>query len=95
MFLISCEKIHTLWSELSLYVYRMNFERVGFNMSDIILGQLPLSFHDKVINFTILYIKQYLFCCIMSNKMPCLIGFLCHLKVKYNIERYGGKKTCK
>lgn len=42
---ISCQKIHTLWSDLSLYVYRKTSERVGFNMSNIILGQHPLSFH--------------------------------------------------
>ena len=64
-------------------------------MSNIILGQLPLSFHNKVINFIILYMKQYIFCCLMSNKTPCLIGFLYHLKLKYNIERYATIQTGK
>ena len=41
------------------------------------------------------YIKQLIFCCLMSNKIPCLIGFLCHLKLKYNIERYAAVQTCK
>lgn len=31
----------------------------------------------------------------MSNKIPCFIGFLGHLKLKYNIESYAAKQTCK
>lgn len=31
----------------------------------------------------------------MSNKTPCLIGFLYHLKLKYNIERYAAIQTGK
>lgn len=92
--LISCEKIHTVWGELSLYLYRETSERVGLNLSNIILGQLQLSFHNKVINFIFLYLKQNIFCSPLSNKIRCLIDFLRHLNLKHNIERYSAIQSC-
>ena len=64
-------------------------------MSNIIIGKLSSSFHNEIVNFIILHMKQYIFCCLMSNKIPCLIDFLCHLKLKYNIERYAAIQTGK
>ena len=37
---ISCTKTHTLWSELSLHIYRKCSERIGFNVSNIIFGEI-------------------------------------------------------
>lgn len=51
-------------------------------MLNIIFGKLPLTCHNKVINFIILSGKQRLFSCFMLNKAPTLIGYLGHLKVK-------------
>lgn len=51
-------------------------------MLNIIFGKLPLTCHNKVINFIILSGKQRLFSCFMLNKALTLIGFLGHLKVK-------------
>ena len=54
----------------------------------MIFGEIPLSFSNKVINFVILYVKQYIFICLMQNKEPDLVGLLCHLKFKYQVEKY-------
>ena len=78
----SCSKTQTLWSELSLHIYRKMSERIGFNVSNIMFGEIPLSFNNKAINFIILYSKQYIFICLMQNKEPNLVGLLCHLKFK-------------
>lgn len=88
MFLFLVDIIHTLWSELSLHIYRKTSKRIGFNVLNIIFGELPLTCHNKVINFIILSMKQYLFSCLMVNKVPTLNGFLCHLKMKFKVERY-------
>ena len=84
----SCDKTRILWSELSLHIYRKTSERVGFNVANIILGEIPLSVDNKAMNFIILYVKQYIFICLMQNKEPNLVGLLCHLKLKYHVEKY-------
>ena len=82
-----CTKTQTLWSELSLHIYRKLSERFGFNVSNIMFGEISLSFNNKAINFIILYTKQYTFICLMQNKEPSLIGLVCHLKFKYHAEK--------
>lgn len=51
-----------------------------------IFGKLPITCYKKVINLIILSGKRRLFSCFMLNKAPTLIGFLGHLKVKFNVE---------
>lgn len=58
-------------------------------------GEAPLRCHNKVINYIILSMKQYLFSCLMLNKVPTLIGFLGHLKIKSNVERYAAIQSSK
>lgn len=91
----SCDIIHTLWSELSLHIYRKTSKRIGFNVLNIMFGEAPLTCHNKVIIFFILSMKQYLFSCLMLNKVPTLIGFLGHLKIKYNVKRYAAIQSSK
>lgn len=82
---ISCDKVQTLWSDLSLHIYRKTSERVSFNVSNIILGELPLSNNNRIINFIILYVRQYSFISLMQNKMPIVFGLLSLLKIEYHI----------
>ena len=89
----SCEKTQPLWSELSLYIYRKTHERVGFNVSNIIFGKFPLSSYNKVINFIILHVKQYIFTCLLQNNMPNLCGLLCYLNIKYKVEKYAANQS--
>lgn len=51
MFFFSCDIIHTLWSELSLHIYRKTSKRIGFNVLNIMFGEAPLTCHNKVIIF--------------------------------------------
>ena len=91
----TCDKIHTLWTELSLHIYRRTAVSVEFNLSNIIFGELPLTCHNKAINYIILSMKQYLFSSLMLKKVPTLIGFLCHFKVKFNVEKYAAIQSFK
>ena len=84
----SCVITRTLWNDLSLHIFLKTSERVGFNVSNIILGEIPLSINNKAINFIILYAKQFIFICLMQSKEPNLIGLLCHLKLKYLSDKY-------
>lgn len=82
-----CEKIMPLWRDFSLHIYRTKRERLGFNAVNFILGEMPLSQSNRVKNFIILLSKQYIFACLLQNKEPTLCGLLCHIKMKYCIER--------
>lgn len=60
------------------------FLRIGFNVVNILLGELPLTKNNKVVNFIILCSKQYLFTCLKKGKLSwCLSGLLFHLFNKY------------
>ena len=54
----TCDKIHTLWTEQSLHVYKKTAVNVEFNLFNIIFGELPLTCHNKAINYVILSMKQ-------------------------------------
>ena len=85
---LQCDKVTPLWHELSLHIYRATTSRVGFNASNIIFGELPLNRENRILNFIILYVKQYIFSCIYRSNIPTLNGLLCHLKTKFYVERY-------
>lgn len=56
------EKIVPFWRDLSLHIYGTTQERLGFNASNIILGEIPLTPPKKrVENFNLLSSKQYIF----------------------------------
>lgn len=82
---VSCEKISTIWSNLSMHIYQYTSIRISFNVINILLGELPLSKDNKVVNFIILYAKQYLFWCL---KKDSLSGLLFYLYNKYKVEKY-------
>ena len=54
----------------------------------VIFGEVPFSYQSLVINFIILYAKQYIFSCFKCGKLPNLIGFINFLKMNYNVEKY-------
>lgn len=85
---VSCEKISTIWSNLSMHTYQYTSIRIGFNVINILLGELPLSKDNKVVNFIILYTKQYLCCCLKKDILPSLLGLLFYLYNKYKVEKY-------
>ena len=53
----NCDKIHMLWTELSLHIYRKTAVNVEFNLSNIIFGELSLTCHNKAINYVTLSMK--------------------------------------
>ena len=91
---IDCEKIMSLWSSFSLHIYVKTKERVGFNLQNVLFGDLPLTRRNKVLNFLILYTKQYIFSSLKQNKLPNIYGLLSHLKFKFNIEKHIAIQNC-
>lgn len=87
MFFFICDKVMPLWNNLSMHVYRKTAKRIGFNVCNIILGETPLSSGNRIVNFLILYTKQYIFTCLKQNKVPNFIGLMYHLKFKHEIEK--------
>ena len=85
---IDCEKVLSLWSNFSLHIYIKTKERIGFNLQNVLFGVFPLTKKNKVINFLILYTKQYIFSTLKQNKLPNIYGLLSHLKFKFSIEKY-------
>lgn len=56
--------MYVLLSELSFYIYRKIYERIGFNVLNIIFSKIFLIFYDKIINFIILFIEIiFIFLC--------------------------------
>ena len=70
-----------------MHIYRKTTKRIGFNFKNIILGEMPFTKDNIIINFVILYTKQYIFSCLLQCKKPNFLGLINHLKLKYNIKR--------
>ena len=70
-----------------MLIYRKTAKRIGFNVCNTILGETPLSNENRIVNFLILYTKQYIFTCVKQNKVPYFTGLMYHLKLKHNIEK--------
>ncbi|XP_056019638.1 uncharacterized protein LOC125668194 [Ostrea edulis] len=68
---IGCEKLSILWSNLSMHIYKTTSKRIGFNVLNILLGELPLLKGNRIVNFLILYTKQYIFSCLKKKKTNC------------------------
>lgn len=83
----SCSFALDLWSSLSMHIYHAVSKRVGFNEYNILFGETPPSNSNLVINFLILYTKQYIFQCLYNKKVPIFAGLLCHLNFRYEIEK--------
>ena len=84
---IGCEKVSNLCSSLSMHIYRTTSKRIGFNVVNILLGELPLSKNNRTVNFLILYTKLYIFSCLKKGKLPSLLELLFYLYNKYRVER--------
>lgn len=70
--------------KLSLHIYRKASETIGLTVINVIFRKLHLNCRNKVINFIVLFMKQYLVFCLVPN----LIKFLSHLNIKFNVEIY-------
>ena len=57
-----------LWNTLSQNIFRTTDMRVYFNINKVMLGDLPLSKHNRVVNLFILWTKQFIFLCLMQKK---------------------------
>lgn len=64
----SCSFVLDLWSSLSMHIYYAVSKRIGFNEYNILFGETPPSNSNLVINFLILYTKQYIFQCLYNKK---------------------------
>ena len=67
---IGCENVSSIWSSLSMHIYNTTSQRIGFNVVNILLGELPSSKGNKIINLIILYTKQYKFSCLKRANCP-------------------------
>ena len=52
------------------------------------LGDLPLSKHNKIVNLIILWTKEFLFLCLMQKKIPVFTALLCRIRIKYKVEKH-------
>ena len=87
MFFI-CEKVLHVWNDLSIRIYNTTSKRTGFNIRNVISGELPFVQDNYVVNFIILYTKQYIFRCFKSEKQPNVLGLIHFLKICYDVEKY-------
>lgn len=89
-----CTKVLHIWNDLMiLHIYSTTSKRVGFNVKNIHFGETPLMNENLVINFLILYAKQYIFHCLKGSKTPNLYGMIGHLKMYYHVEKFISEKN--
>ena len=84
---VNCTDVLSLWRNLSMHIYTTTSKRIGFNVKNILFGEVPLTKDNLIINFIILYAKQYILACLLQCKIPNILGLLNHLKTKYSVER--------
>ena len=77
-----------------MHIFRRTSQRIGFNITNVIFGERPLKLCNKVVNFIILYTKQYIFYCSKQNRAPNITGLLHYLFFKYKVEKYVAIKSC-
>jgi hypothetical protein len=70
-----------------MYIYHTTSKRIGFDVINILLGELPLSEGNKIINLLIIYTKKKNFLSKMG-KLPTFLELLFYLFNKYNVEKY-------
>lgn len=76
-----------------MHIYCKTTNRIGFNVNNVIFGEIPLNQGNKFVNI-ISYTKQYIFHCLKQKKIPHLKGLLQHIYFKYKVERYISIKSC-
>ena len=55
-FFFICEKVMPLWNNHSMLIYRKTARRIGFNVSNTVIGETPLSNKSELLKFLILCI---------------------------------------
>ena len=54
-----CKDVLLLWNTLSQHIFRTTSIRVCFNINNVLLGDLPLSKHNKVVNLKTIHIPVF------------------------------------
>lgn len=54
---IFCFIVFVIWNSLSMYIYNIVLKRVGFNVINVLFGEVFFLKLNLVINFLILFIK--------------------------------------
>ena len=52
------------------------------------LGDLPLSKHNRVVNLFYIVDKTMHFLCLMQEKIPIFTALLCHIRIRYNVGKH-------
>ena len=68
-----------------MHILRNTGKRIVFHIYNILFGETSLS---KIVNFIILYTKQYIYLCLKQNRIPTLCELIHFLKFIYKIEKY-------
>lgn len=55
---------------LSILIYEKCNKNVSFDVCNVLFGVYPLVWENRILNFVILYTKQYIFLCLKQSKTP-------------------------
>ena len=84
----NCKHIVPLWCKLSMHILQNTGKRIVFHVYNILFGETSFSKDNKIVNFIILYTKQYIYLCLKQKRIPTLCELIHFLKFKYKIEKY-------
>lgn len=71
-----------------MHIYINTSNKVGFNGSNVLFGEMSFSVCNKVVIFKIKYSGHYIFNCLKQNKTSGIVGLLQHLLIKYKVEKF-------
>lgn len=87
MFLQLARKIQPLWNALSILIYEKCNKHVSFDVCNVLFGVYPLVWENRILNFVILYTKQYICLCLKKSKAQHFLGLLHYLNQRYKTEK--------
>ena len=87
-----CDTASSIWDNLEYMIFNMTNHVVHFNVKDVLFGKV----HDEyayVLNFIILFTKQYIYKNLKKHCYPSMMSLLNYLKFNYQIHLHIARKN--
>ena len=91
-----CHLIQNFWHSLEQWLRSecVHITELNLSLADIIFGINNNIRADSILNFIILFAKQYIYCNKYNNTIPYIQGFKTRLLLQYNCEKYLAYSNC-
>ena len=70
-----------------MHILRNTGKRIIFHVYNVLFVETSFSKDNKIVDFIILYTKQYIYLCLKQKKFPIFYERIHFLKFEYKIEK--------